>query len=948
MLSVMAMLLIFSGLNVSVAETFVSDENPEMNRLLSDGSKTKDTSTVTKDEDITLDLSYPGATDKTIIIPIGDSFTFNEAKTKELLKDQQDIMVNYQKEKQQIEITWKAENKESAVFSLNASKAGQTKIKATEQQGKTESNILEIDIQGTKTVEKPVAEGEEKPAVEGKENPVAEGEEKPAVEGKENPVSEGEEQPAVEGKENPIADGEGKTETKEVVPEPRAKIKLTDVGEIGNIDFSQLDDSPNELDGFTQMTTNKGIEFPTKENSGRKYYMYFGDMNNYLRTVGSLEGENTYSANSDDWSRPLPTMDKKLSVLGTTVDARNFAVLTAMNVDPKQKKGVVSYYYNGGKPSQDDGNGLRIAHGNSLDDSARFQSGKMPILKLYKNETTHELIAYAAVIDGQYLDGYVKIKMSPVDTKGRINVSMKYLKLSDEYAYTNFAYSVHMDIATRHTKSRMYSLGNNKGIHFDEEKLDDGLDYKLYFFRDGYANHPVQFKGNDSPTNTKPFSNINFNQLNAVGTPDPGKDVMYPFTTHPGWALRWEPKLQEPNTVREENLEIAITTKQVSPVIKLDNDGEYKDKGYHIQGTWKDEDSEKLSLYYTVDGREPKKIGDYENPILNTDVPWEYTIPSAEMEKGLDHDITVYVIDEDDLQSNIETIKIRPALTITEKVLGEDGNEAKEIAPGETLSYQVSVDSGYIAKDTGTYGDVTITQKYDTHLELPMDLKVIDESGNEIGTAIYNSSTNMIEIKLNDDTTRSTKVKVTYNAKVKEDAAEGEFIVGQATASGKYSTGDEVNKTSDEVKVMITGVLKFVSAPRVIDFGSKLTISPKNKMYHPIKIDTPLAVQDSRSLTKSPSWVMTAKLEQPLTGKKTGSRLDGLHYRYGGNDSILSEDASVEIYKKETTDKQVFNISDTWSQDGDGLYLEVKAGIAKSDAYEGTIHWILQDVPTNN
>lgn len=541
--------------------------------------------------------------------------------------------------------------------------------------------------------------------------------------------------------------------------------------------------------------------------------------------------------------------------------------------------------------------------------------------------------------------------MSSMNNKGRIKINMKYLKIDDTYAYTNLGYSVHMDIGKRHLNSKMYSLGNNKGFYFKEYEMGDGLDYYLYFFRDGYDNNPAAFWGNDNPIN-KPFYSGNFAKLNSPGIPDPGNDVMYPYTSHPGWAIRWEPKLQEPNTVREDSLEMAVTDEpakqHVPPVVKLDNNGEYKDNGYHIQGTWKDEDSENVSLYYTVDGGEPKKIGDYENLNQNTDVSWEYTIPSAEVEKGLDHDITVYAIDKDNLKSNIETIKIRPTLTITEKVLGADGNEAKEIAPGEALSYEISVDSGYIAKDTGRYDGVTITQKYDSHLEVPTDLKVTDENGIEIGTATYNAATNSIEVKLNNDTPRSAKVKVTYNAKVKEDAEEGEFVVGQATASGKYSTGDEVNKTSDEVKVMITGVLQFVSAPNVIDFGSKLMISPKDKAYQPIKLDTPLAVKDSRSLAKKPSWVMMAKLEKPLTGKKTGSKLNGLHYRYGGNDSSLSEDASVEIYKKETTDKQVFNISDTWGQEKDGLYLEVKAGTAKNDAYEGTIHWILQDVPMNN
>ncbi|PEZ63282.1 hypothetical protein CN372_13760 [Bacillus anthracis] len=916
MLSIIAILLVFSGLNVSAAEKQNGYNNPEIHRILPDGSKTKDSGTVTKGEDIKLGLYYPEAIDKTMIIPLGDSFTYDEIKMKELLKDQQDIEIIYQKEKRELEISWKTKGKEAIVFSLNAIKTGNADIKAVQIQGEIESNILKVKIQDNKT-SKEKLDSEEKAVTKEKEQTESESEEK--------------------------------TEPTGDFLKSTRKISISSV-KISDIDFSPLDDSPNELDGFTQMTTNKGLEFPTEDENGRTYYMYFGDLNND-RTVKSLEDENTYKTYNDDWSRPLPSMDKTIAnvAAGQYINASTMTLATALATD--SKGGVVTYYYNGGRASfSNTSNGLFVASGKSPDDAAKDILNTMPILKLYKNEKTHELIAYAAVINYSNLEGYIKIKMSPTSSKGRMNVSIKYLKISDAYAYTSVAYTVHMDIAKRHLSSRMYSLGDNKGLYFNEKNMADGLDYFLYFFRDGYANNPTEFSGNDNPSN--PYSRDNFPKLNSLGIPDPGKNVMYPYKKHPGWALRWDPKLQNPNTVREDNLEIAVTNKpieqSVPPVIKLDNDGEYKDNGYHIQGTWKDEDSENVSLYYSVDGGEPKKIRDYENPNLNTDVPWEHTIPSSEVEKGLDHDITVYVIDGDDQQSNVEMIKIRPTLTIMEKVLDADSNEVKEIAPGETLSYEVSVDSGYIAKDTGTYGDVTITQKYDTHLEVPTDLKATDENGNEIGTATYNAATNSIEVKLNKDTPRSAKVKVTYNAKVKEAAADGEFVVGQATASGKYSTGDEVNKTSDEVKVMITGVLQFVSAPSVIDFGSKLTISPQDKAYHPIKLDTPLAVKDSRSLAKKPSWVMTAKLEKPLTGKKTGSKLNGLHYRYGGNDSSLSEDASVEIYKKETTDKQVFNISDTWDQERDGLYLEVKAGTAKNDAYEGTIHWILQDVPMNN
>ncbi|MFJ7185686.1 hypothetical protein [Lysinibacillus xylanilyticus] len=866
--------------------------------------------------------------------------------------------------------------------------------------------------------ENPTTEGEGQPETENGEDPATEGEGQPGAENGEDPTTEGEEQPeygleplcveqsefeieensttegeeqlesnseeelttedeeqlgsnseevlVFEGEEQLGTNSEEELENNEEKPAPKCTrairatrgkgILIKNVGKIGDIDFSALDDSENDLDGFTQMTENRGLEIPQRKGeAGRTYYMYFGDLYN-KRSSSSLDTKDSYkpSKSNDDWGRPLPGPALTLSDVvsgwyegydkNKFIHAENYQIALALNTS------VVTYFYQLGRPSTQGtlakGNGMVIAHGNSPDDTAKFQSTSgLPLLKLYKNETTHELIGYAAVINGSYLDGYVRIKMRPRDGKGRITVSMKYLKLSDEYEYTNFAYSAHMDIAGRHESSKIHSLGNDKGFYFFEEKMTDNKDYALYFFRDGYANNPTTFKANNDPINY-PFNNLPFYPtLNAKGTEDPGKGLMTAFQKHPGWALRWDPKGLEPDTVREVNLEMAVTDNLETLGINLDNGGEYKDDGYHISGTWDGKSSRRIRLYYTVDGSEPMLISEDENEIEDTEVPWEYTIPNNVMENGLDHEITVYIMDEYDQKSNIETIKVRPALDIKERVFNQDGNETEEVAPGDTLSYKILVDSGYNPKDTGTYGQFTITQKYDTHLEPPADLEVLDENGGEIGTATYNSSA--IEVKLKPDLPRSTKVTITFNAKVKDDATEGEYVVGQGTATGKYSTDDIVNGTSNEVIVKITGVLTFVSAPQVIDFGGKLAISPKNKKYYPIQLDRPLAVKDDRSLSRKPSWMMTAKLDQPLTGEKTGATLDSLYYRYGENVSIITEKVSAEIYKKETKNREVVNISDTWDPNGDGLYLEVTAGTAKADAYKGTIRWVLQDVPLN-
>ncbi|PJO40788.1 isopeptide-forming domain-containing fimbrial protein [Lysinibacillus xylanilyticus] len=869
---------------------------------------------------------------------------------------------------------------------------------------------------GTENGENPTTEGEGQPGAENGEDPATEGEGQPEAENGEDPISEEEEQPesgneeglvplcveqsefeieensttegeeqlesnseeelttedeeqlgsnseevlVFEGEEQLGTNSEEELENNEEKPAPNCKratraargpgIPISDVGKIGDIDFSALDDSEKDLKekGYTLMERNRGLEIPQRKGEdGRTYYMYFGDLYNG-RTSNTLDNMDSYKniTYNDDWGRPLPNMNQTLSEVINSKHIRAEIYQVALALD----NSVITYFFSSGRPSRaPDGSGMMIAHGSEVDGEAQFQSTfGLPLLKLYKNETTHELIGYAAVINkvgrNDYLDGYVRIKMRPKDGNGRITVSMKYLKLSDKYKYTNFAYSTHVDIYGRHTSSKMYSLGDSKGFYFFE-KITKTKDYYLFFFRDGYANHPTAFKANNDPIH-HPFSNAFYPKLNAEGTVDPGKGLMKAFQTHPGFALRWDPQKLEPDTVREVNLEMAISDSlEEKLAINLENDSEYKDDGYHISGTWNGKNSERIRLYYTVDKSEPKLISENENLNVDTDVPWEYTIPNIVMEEGLDHEITVYIMDEYDQKSNIETIKVRPALDIKEQVFNQDGNEAEEVAPGDTLSYKILVDSGYNLKDPYLYGQFTITQKYDTHLEPPTDLKVVDDDGFIVGTATYNSSA--IEVKLKPDLPRSTKVTITFNAKVKDDATEGEYVVGQGTATGKYSTGDAVNGTSNEVKVKITGVLTFVSAPQEIDFGKKLAISPKNKKYYPIQLDRPLAVQDNRSLSRKPSWMMTAKLEQPLTGEKTGATLDSLHYRYGEKVSILTEEASAEIYEKETKNREVVDISNTWNPDGDGLYLEVTAGTAKADAYKGTIRWVLQDVPLN-
>ncbi len=1039
-ISILVFVLVFSELNIFVAESIVGDPTePEIEceeQLESDGEE--NLATECKEQLESENGEAPITEGKEQPETENGETPTTEGKEQPESENGEDLTTEGEKEPEtengEAPSTEGQEQPDSETEEENLANACETQPEseteenlATEEEEQLES-VGEEDLvmdceeeEEPETEEKPEVDCKEEFYIEGEEL-VTEGEEQLGLNSEEELVTEEEEQLGSNSEDELVTDeeqlessskeelvtedaelesnSEEKTGPKcKMIASPRAGyygIPVSEVGPIGKIDLSQLDDSPNELDGFTQMKNNEGLKF--REAEGRKYYMYFGNLDG-KRTVDSLEVKDSYKRAGDDWGRPLPDANTKFSELanGNREDymvAQNFAVATALGGDSTKENGVVTYYYlNGmsnlsaGRPDKH-GNGLVIAHGRHEDDEAQIQSAEMPLLKLYKNEITKELIAYAAVLSSYpregYVEGYVKIKMSLVNgRKGRVNVSMKFLKLTTQYSYTNIGYSVHMNVGVQSVQehdgdvsNRLYSLGNQKGLYFYASKnkwgqnvMHDGQDYYLYFFRDGYANPPAAFKLSNTPI-IQPFRKIDnvspsmrfFTTLNAPGISDdeevPKGEVYSDYVYHPGWAFRWKSQLQQPGEVREANFEMAVSNRSdAQPEIQLDNDGEYTDGGYRITGTRnnREEDTDRVELYYKVGNNEPKKIPNQnETPSLNTDVPWAYTIPIDEVKKGLDHDITVYavaVIEQDNtkIQSNIETIKIRPKLEITEQVFDEsDKKDPTEVAPGETLKYEISVDTGYIADDEGTYGQFTISQKYDPHLEPPTDLKITDGSGYKMGEATYNAYTATIEAKPYTNLPRPIKVKVTFKAKVRDDAAEGDSVVGQATAAGKYSTGDEVNKTSNELKTLISGVLKFVSAPEVIGFGEKLTISPRTKTYQLSHFDERLAVKDSRTLSRNPSWKMTVKLVRPLTGgNNKDSILDGLYYHYGGTVSALTEDTSALVYEKKTTNKEEINISNTWTPEGDGLYLEVPAGTAKVGGYEGTIKWTLQNVPPN-
>lgn len=152
---------------------------------------------------------------------------------------------------------------------------------------------------------------------------------------------------------------------------------------------------------------------------------------------------------------------------------------------------------------------------------------------------------------------------------------------------------------------------------------------------------------------------------------------------------------------------------------------------------------------------------------------------------------------------------------------------------------------------------------------------------------------------------------------------------------------DATFKAATKVTVA-DGELAFLSAPTKLSFGEELKVSAKEQTYPLENLEGQLKVQDTRAVKGS--WTLTAKVDKVLTSGTGHTLPNAIRHSLGGNTTVLS-DVSTKIYQHTNTDEAPFSVSDTWTPEGDGLSLTVPAGAARSESYEGTILWTLQNTP---
>lgn len=289
---------------------------------------------------------------------------------------------------------------------------------------------------------------------------------------------------------------------------------------------------------------------------------------------------------------------------------------------------------------------------------------------------------------------------------------------------------------------------------------------------------------------------------------------------------------------------------------------------------------------------------------------------------------------------------------LNQEVLNSSGidMDKQDVGIGEVLTYKVILNpnSQEFTEDEASsiYKQIELSESIDPNLTNVTKIKLMTESGIEVGTAAYDAQKHQVTGKIieSDNVNLQEKIVLSYEATVHSETPIGTIIKEQANATVSYveSSTLAIKKMSNEVVVTVNrGELIFESAPKVLNFGVDNKISSKDKLIELVTKDHDLSVRDLRG--KGSQWSMTVKLLDEMTN--SGSSLaDSLRYVKDGTEQIISKDASAVVYQKTTESSEIVNISDQWSSKNKPV-LKVKAGLARTGSYEGTIQWALQDVP---
>lgn len=310
---------------------------------------------------------------------------------------------------------------------------------------------------------------------------------------------------------------------------------------------------------------------------------------------------------------------------------------------------------------------------------------------------------------------------------------------------------------------------------------------------------------------------------------------------------------------------------------------------------------------------------------------------------------------------------VLPDKPAVEKTVVSSGGQTTQV--GDTLTYTITAKNDKAATFTTNWAKVAVTDTLPTGLDFDLataELKLNDVDADPADYS-YDPSTRLLTVNVG-DLASGAIAKITFKTTVSAKAVgtiitneaeaignsprETPFVEGPANPTATYETYSAKSLGIDNPGGSVFGVLELASAPTEIDFGSVKYQGKKTRVdatqYH----GADLVVKDSRANKKG--WSLTAKMTTPMTSVDPNSPVytldQAVKYVYnkreitlnGGAQDIMNQPAVVGG----PVDGSIYNISDTWSDSGDGFKFEVSAQDVKAlGTYQGEILWELGDTP---
>lgn len=298
-------------------------------------------------------------------------------------------------------------------------------------------------------------------------------------------------------------------------------------------------------------------------------------------------------------------------------------------------------------------------------------------------------------------------------------------------------------------------------------------------------------------------------------------------------------------------------------------------------------------------------------------------------------------------------MRLSEAFSLKQTVRDSSGNsvDGNTVKQGGTVQYKLELSlNEAITQEVSHLLALTLQDPVDNNLENPTDLTIKDSANGTIGEVSYDESSRKVIGRLTQERLESNKkVYIEYKAKVKTTAAVGTVIstrgnstnLSVQTTSGAKAIPDIESNQVDVT--IVAGLLEFVSAPEVLDFGQNHQLSARDKVYGVDTIEGDgLVVQDNRGVGNR--WQMGVNVKTDLTSEdEVDTLMNAFHYQKDGQTIALGADS--KIIRDETTQNEApVILSDEWSENN-GVQLHIRSGAAKAKQYKGSLQWTLRDVP---